>query len=141
MCETQGSKTFDKYGAAEKNRTSDPTLTKGVHPTHFATSLAFSIIIYTDFSCNRRFVYQFVYQFFFVKIIEGVYSYYMKWLLLVLFFLCGLVGVVIFFNAENIMHEIIGGVFFVMSSVFLSGYGIMVGIEELKDSLNSQKEQ
>ena len=86
-------------------------------------------------------MYQFVYQFFFVKIIEGVYSYYMKWLLLVLFFVCSLVGVVIFFNAENIMHEIIGGVFFVMSSVFLSGYGIMVGIEELKDSLNSQKEQ
>jgi len=30
ICETQGSKTYAKYGAAEKNRTSDPTLTKGV---------------------------------------------------------------------------------------------------------------
>ena len=64
----------------------------------------------------------------------------MKWLLLILFFVSGLFGVVVFFNAENIMHEIIGGVFFVMSSIFLSGYGIMVGIEELKNSLTSKKE-
>jgi hypothetical protein len=64
----------------------------------------------------------------------------MKWLLLILFFVSGLFGVVVFFNAENIMHEIIGGVFFVMSSVFFSGYGIMYGIEDLKNSLTSKKE-
>jgi len=65
----------------------------------------------------------------------------MKWLLLILSFISAFFGVVVFANSSSSIHEIIGLAFFIIASVLFAGYGVMTGIEDLKNSLQEQKEK
>ena len=65
----------------------------------------------------------------------------MKWLLLILSFIGAFLGIVVFASAKSSIHEIVGLAFFIISAVLFAGYGIMVSIEDLKNSLSAQKEK